>query len=171
MAVQTSVATAPAIGLPGQLYDNDHGRRVTSLINEEATAEIAFGLAVKFGTNDLDALLPAAETDKIAGIVIRSQEHDKGSTNSALGDTGLKPGALMNVLRRGKIYATCDGGCNPGDLLWIRAVAGVGETLGALEAADDSTDMVDSTNHGVWLTTAADGEIAVLEVDFTGSST
>ena len=83
--------------------------------------------------------------------------------------TGLLPGAIMNVLRKGRIWVVCESGCDPDDRLWVRAVAGAGEYLGACENADDSTDTIDCTGQGVWRTTAAAGELAVLEVDFTNA--
>jgi hypothetical protein len=171
--VQTSYATAPSQGYAGTLASGDHD--VITMKNVEASASIPFGKAVIFkagGSTDMDALLPSVETDKVAGIVIRSHAYEKswtdndGNTYGGLDATGVRTGQLLNVLRRGRILVTAATAVVPGSRLWVRAVAGVGETLGALEDADDSTDMIDCTKQGVWMSTADVGGLAWLEVDF-----
>ncbi len=166
---QTSYSSNMAKGFAGMLADGSRADIIT-MRNVEASAEIAFGLAVKYGgtSDDLGAKLPAAETDKIAGIVVHTHSYNK--TNQ-LGTTGVKTGELLNVIRKGRILVTAQTAVAPGDRLWVRAVAGGAEVLGGLEDADDSTDMIDCTNQGVWMTTAAAGELAWLEVDFTNDAT
>lgn len=169
MAVQTTYGLNPAIGTPGMLADGAPNDTIT-MINKEASAAMTFGRAVKFegSTDDKGALLPAAETDKIAGILIRSLAYAPSELDTTGTITAVKPNAVLNVLRRGRVYAVCEDGCVPGDRLWVRAVAGGDpEFLGGLNSADDGTDMVDCTAQGSWLTTAVAGGIAVLEVDFT----
>lgn len=168
MSVQTSVSqnmTAAFAGMVSSGRDADY----LPMRNNEASAEIAFGRGVVFerSTDDDGALLPAAETDKPAGIVAHHHAYAK---TTELGTTGLKPGAIMNVLRKGRIWVVCEDGCVPGDRLWMRAVAGGDpEFLGGLNNADDGTDMIDCTGQGVWLTTASAGGLAELEVDFTNA--
>lgn len=175
MSVQTTFSDAPAAGYAGMLDSNvDHD--IITMINAEASASIDFGLAVKFKdtvTTDKDAVLPAAEGDSILGIVVHSHNYapqwtdvSTGTTYGELKSDGLAPGAMLNVLRRGRILVICDSGCEAGDKLWVRAVAGVGERLGACENADDSTDTIDCTAKGTWLTSAAAGELAWLDVNF-----
>jgi len=168
MSVQTTYAAA-AVALEGQLF-GDGPHDVRTMINQEASAEVPFGHGVKFegSTEDLGALLPTAETSVIAGIVAHSHAY----ADDELGTTGVLPGATLNVLRKGKIWVAVEDGCAPGDRLWIRAVGAVApEAIGQCNNADDSTDMVDCTNAGVFLTTAAAGGLAVLDVDFTNRPT
>ena len=164
MAVQSTYSSAMAVGLPGMLYDNGPND-VISMINNEATAEMAFGTAVAFegSTRDKGALAPDATTDIIAGILLRSMTYGEAT----LGDTGVKPGGVLNVLRKGRVWVTAEQAVAPGDRLFIRAVATGDEVEGALGMEADGTDMIDSTGQGVWLSTAAAGALAVLEVDFT----
>ena len=165
MPVQTTYLDNPPLPYEGMLGDGDHD--IIAAVNEEASAEIAFGRAVKFGTADNGALLPTAETSVIKGITVHSHAYSN-SPNGSLGSTGMKSGAMMNLLRKGRIWVKCEDGCADGDRLWVRAVAGAApEYLGGLNNADDSTDMVDCTAQGVWLTTAAAEGMALLEVDFT----
>ena len=114
-------------------------------------------------------MLPTSESDAICGLVLHS--HDYVETLE-LGDDGVKPGNHLNVARKGRAWVTVNGGCQPGDRLWVRAVsAGGSEILGGCEAADDGTDTIDCTNQGVFRTAAASGELAILEFDFTADAT
>jgi hypothetical protein len=173
MSVQSSYGTTLTSAIEGALADSGPHDVITKY-NAEASAAISFGKAVKFGATDNAALLPAAETDKICGIVLHTDQYSTGSDGELKQDgtawtNGLRPGAAMSILRKGRVWAVARTAVAPGDRLWVRAVAsGSGhEFLGGLEDADDSTDTIDCTAQGVWLTTAAQGALAILEVDFT----
>lgn len=173
MPVQTSYSTTLTRAIEGALADNG-AHDVATKYNAEASACIAFGRAVKFGATDHAALLPSAETDKICGIVIHANQYSTGADGELKQDgtewtNGLRPGAAMSILRKGRIWAKARTAVTPGDRLWVRAVSAQSghEFLGGLEDADDSTDTIDCTAQGVWLDTAAAGELARLEVDFT----
>lgn len=166
MSVQTSYGVSMTKAIEGALADTG-AHDVVALYNEEASAKIPFGRGVCFGTEDNGALLPASETDKVVGIVIHANQYTTGSDGELTSD-GLIPGAVMSVLRKGRVWVMARTAVTPGDRLWVRAVSSdTGfEVLGGLEDADDGTDMIDCTAQGVWRTTAAQGELAVLEVDF-----
>lgn len=176
MSVQTTFSDAPAAGYAGML-DSNLAHDVITMINAEASASVAFGRAVVFKgtpTTNKDAVLPSAETDVPVGIVVHSQTYAPewtdvatGVTYGQLDSTGVKAGEFLNVLRRGRILVVCEDGCEIGDKLWIRAVAaGDPEFLGGLNSADDGTDMIDATANGTWLSNAAAGELAWLDVNF-----
>lgn len=171
-SVQTTYGTRLTQALEGALADNGAYDAV-ALYNAEASANISFGKAVKFGATDSAALLPSAETDKIVGIVLRHDAYSVGPdgdliTSGTEWTNGLRPGAMMSVLRQGRMWAIARTAVTPGDRLWVRAVSSQtgNEFLGGLEDADDSTDTIDCTAQGVWRSTAAAGSLAVLEVDF-----
>lgn len=176
LALQTTYSTAPAIGFEGQL-EGSYPVSLLTVKNAEASASIAFGRGVvRKGspTSDLDAILPADENGKMIGIVVHRHDYARawvdasGTTQGDLDATGLRPGVLMQVLRKGRILVKCEDGCVPGDRLWVRGVGSTPpEYLGGLNSADDSTDMIDATAQGEWLTTAIAGGLAWLEVDFT----
>lgn len=172
MSVQTTYTQDPAIALEGQLADEQQSPVIISMRNNEATAEMAFGLAVVFegSTDDQGALAPDAITEDVAGIVIHSHAYERGE-NGTLGETGVKPGGTLNVLRKGRIWVKPETSVSPGDRLHIRAVALGTEREGAVRASADSTDTIDSTNQGVFLTSADANGLALLEVDFTSSPT
>lgn len=173
MSVQSSYGTTLTRAIEGALADNGE-HDVATKYNEEASACISFGKAVCFGVGDFGALLPATENDVVCGIVLHSNQYSTGAEGELKQDgtawtNGLRPGAAMSVLRKGRIWAVARTAVVPGSRLWVRAVAsGSGhEFLGGLEDADDSTDTIDCTAQGVWLDTAAQGALARLEVDFT----
>lgn len=176
LSVQTSFSAAPAIGINGTL-DDATDYQILTMKNVEASASIPFGRAVCFKlsspASDLDALLPAAETDTVAGIVrfshgySRAWTDDAGTVHGELDGTGIRTGFLMDVVRKGRMLLVCEDGCVPGDRLWVRAVAGGDpEFLGGLNNADDSTDMIDCTKQGVWESTATAGGLAWLNFNF-----
>ncbi len=175
MSVQTSISTAPAIGYAGML-DSGPCDIVTG-ISGESSASIPFGKAVVWDpsgpVSDYHVTLPANQSDKVRGLVVHSHAYARAWTDAdavvhgQLDGTGLLPGTSLSLLRKGRMLVVAASAVSPGDRLYVRRTAGVGETLGALEDAADSTDMIDCTAQGVWLTTAAAGDLAWIEVDFT----
>jgi hypothetical protein len=176
MSVQTTYGATMTVAVAGQVSDNG-AIDVMPMFNGEASAEIPFGRAVIFdGTAAADhnsALLPAAETNLVAGIVMFTHQYTRGTSTSDLGDTGVRPGGALSVLRKGRIWvvAGTDVLANA-SRLWVRAVAGGDpEFLGGCEDADDSTDMIDCTAQGVFRTTGLQGTLVELEVDFSREPT
>lgn len=175
MTVQSTFSDDRPIGYAGTL-DSNMAHDLITMKNAEASTSIAFGRAVKFKdtvSSDKDAVLPAAETDKVLGIVIRSETYAPswtdmdGTVHGQLDSTGVRPGGWLNVLRRGRVLVVCEDAVEAGDKLWVRAVAGGDpEFLGGLNNADDSTDMIDCTANGTWLTSASAGGLAWLDVNF-----
>ncbi len=166
---QTTYGATMAIGIEGQLVGSGP-HEVIPCYNDEASAEIAFGRAVKYGataTDNFGVLFPTAETDKIVGITVHSHEYSKGFTGAALGTTGVNAGFPLSILRKGRILVRCEDAVTRGDRLWVRAVGSTPpEYLGGLNNADDGTDTIDCTKQGQWMTSADAGGLAELEVDF-----
>jgi len=176
MAVQTTYGTDMTAAVAGQVSDAG-AIDVMPMYNGEASAEIAFGRAVIFGATTValhnKALLPSVESDLVAGIVMFTHAYTRGTSTSDLGDTGVRPGGALSVLRKGRIWvvAGSDVVANA-SRLWVRAVAGAPpEYLGGCEDADDSTDMIDCTAQGVFRTTGLQGTLVELEVDFSREPT
>lgn len=177
MGFQTTISEFPVIGYSGTMAAGVDANALT-MKNVEASTSIPFGFAVAFKTSspttDLDALLPAAQADKIAGLVKFSHAYARSFTDTAgtvIGDldgTGLRPNALLSVVRSGRMLVKCESGCKPGDYLFVRAAGtGVGGgTKGCLENAADASNMVDCSKQGTWVSTAVAGALAYLEFDF-----
>lgn len=166
--VQSSYSRYQSAAFAGMLAD-DSEHDIIAMVNSEASASIPFGVGVKKGTGDTDALLPAAETDEIVGFTVHTHRYSKGDASSDLDDDGyMRPGCVMDVLRKGRIYVHARKGAVVAfaSRLWVRAVAGAGEYLGAAEDADDSTDTIDCTKQGQFITSGATDALVVLEVNF-----
>lgn len=174
MAVQTSYSFDMSAAYAGLLISTVDGGILPFRNNQADTGvaltdEMAFGRAVAFegSTDDKGAKIPSGATDKIAGIVVKSHAYGIAPYGD-LGTIGVKPGGTVSVMRKGILWVVVEDGCAPGDRLWVRRTAGGDpEFLGGLNNADDSTDTIDCTSQGVFLTTASAGGLAKLEVDFT----
>jgi hypothetical protein len=175
MGLQTTTTAAPAQGYPGML-DVAANHHIVTARNDD-TVSIPFGKAVvaKAGaTTDISASLPAGlQTQNVLGIVTFSQLYARAWTDSngvVRGDvdaTGLVPGTMMRVCRQGRILVTAASNVTAGTTkLYVRSVATLGETLGALEGAADASDMIDCSAQGTWISTATTGNLAWLEVNF-----
>lgn len=167
MGVQTAYTRNQSAAFAGMLAD-DGEHDIIAMVNAEASASIPFGVAVKKGTGDTDALLPAAESDEIVGITVHTHNYSNSPNGDLDENNDMLPGAVMNVLRWGRIYVHARKGAVVAftSRLWVRAVAGVGEYLGAAEDADDGTDTIDCTKQGQFITSGAEDALVVLEVDF-----
>lgn len=171
MGVQNTYSRNQSAAFAGMLADSGP-HDIFPLVNSEASASIPFGVGVKKGTGDLDGLLPTSENDVIVGFTVHTHAYARGSSasNSDLDDNGdMRPGAVMNVLRRGRlyVYARKSAVVAYTSRLWVRAVAGAGEYLGAAEDADDSTDTIDCQGQGQFISSGAADSLVVLDVDFT----
>jgi hypothetical protein len=170
MSVQTTFSQDLTAGFAGQKVGNG-SFDVEPMRNGEASAEMAFGIAVKHDstTDERDAELFTAVTgEALAGIIIHSHSYD---VDNQLGDDGVLPTYEIQVARRGRLLVPCEDGCDVGDPLFIRAVATGAELQGALLASADASDCIDMTGYATWRTSAAAGALAELEFDFTGFAT
>ena len=80
-------------------------------------------------------------------------------------------GDAVPVFRKGRIIVTCEGGCTAGDQAYARMVITGEETLGSFRASPDGTAAAPDAapvSHAKFVTSAGDGELAVLELDLVG---
>lgn len=170
MAMQTDYGYGPsAAAVEGQLACRYEDAEIASSYNAEASAKIPFGRGVEYqsATDEKPVKLPNAETDKIKGITVRSHSIAPDPRGELDDTDGVKVGGQLNVLKKGTIWVKVRTGCAPGDRLWIRAVsAGGDELLGGCENADDSTDTIDCTAKGEFVSYAAANGLAKLRVNF-----
>lgn len=173
---QTTFSAAPSIGYAGQLQSNDD-HEIFTMKNTEATLGMPFGIGVAWRisgqTSDIDALLPVAQSDLIAGIVVHSHTHplqwtDTSGSHGELASTGLVPGTLLNVLRRGKVMVPVAVAVKQSDRLFVRCTSNVAIStqLGSCENAADSTFMIDCSKQAQFVTSASAAGLAWLDCDF-----
>lgn len=176
MAVQTSYTVAPAAAYAGMLAD-DTDNDIMTLKNAEASASMPFGIVVAFKTSspasDKDTILPASG-GKLAGIVVHSHDYERtftlpdGTTAGELDSTGLKVGTEMAVLWRGCVWVKVQQAVVPGDRLFVCHTANAVYTAkGQVGNADESTNTIDATAIGRFISGAAAGGLAKLQVDFS----
>lgn len=163
-APQTSIADRVA-GVPGQLYGSGH--KIEPVTNEEATAGMPFGIMVKNGTAARLAKLPAATSDKLAGIVVLNHAYNR---DTELDTDGIQPKATFGILREGCIHVLLEQNVAVGDAVRVRAVATGAEQAGAFRATQDTADCIDISDFASWRTGGTSGGTAVLEINMTGAS-
>ncbi len=113
---QTSYSNDPAIGFAGMRADTS-AASVSSLLNEEASANLPFGIFVKNGTTDRTCKLPSASTDIVAGLTVASADVDSASlaTNGA-----IAPDDIANVAKKGRFYVLPEQSVTKGDAVYMR---------------------------------------------------
>jgi len=152
------------IGYDGQLATTEP--HITFAMRNDDAGNMPFGRAVihdSVSDETAASKLTAITGETVAGIVLKQESY----ADTQIAADGVLPGNHLNVLVRGRVLVVCEDGCNVKDRLHIRAVLAGVEESGALLAAQDGTDTIDATSQGVWLTSAAAGGLAWLEVDFT----
>jgi len=169
---QTSVADNMTVGIVGALADANLAS-VDSRVNEEASAEMPFGIMVVRGTDKAtDALLlhtsAAASDSLLAGVVVYSAAYAKPEE---LGDDGVKPNMTVGLLQKGRIYVLPEEAVAPGDAVRVRAVVSGSEQAGAFRTtADDTDDCIDISKFARWITSGSSTVPAVLEIDMSGAA-
>ncbi len=170
MSIQTTYLDRAPLAYAGVIAEPSPEPPV-SAFNTDAV-EIPFGHCVArdntapYDVSGNGAKLPAAGADTLMGIVRHSHAY-LNSPNGDLGTTGLKPGAVMSVQRKGRIWAACEDGCVPGNRLFVRYTA-AGTGKGSLRATDTGGSTgIDATTKAEWQTKAAALGLAILEIDFT----
>ena len=170
-AQQTSVSESPAIGFAGQLADTSN-KRSLSKYNDEASAEMPFGIMVVKGTDEDDGVLlchtsAAVSADIMQGVVMHSHAYAK---DTELGDDGLKSTVSLDVLTHGRIYVLPEEAVTPGDAVRVRVVTAGAEVKGAFRTTADSTDCVDISSFARWVRGGSSTVPAILELDMTAAN-
>ena len=157
------------VPFPGLLADNGHGvRGIKMMYNAESVSQIAFGEPVArfLAGGPAAAKRLAATTDIVAGILLQTNTASN-APGGDLGAIGLLPGAFMNVMRSGRVWATCTTGCAIGDRLFVSyAVGGPYTAIGQLGNVAQAVTTIDCTTKAEWQTPAAVGAVAILDCDF-----
>lgn len=172
MAAYVTSVDFPAIGFAGMLADSDPAIRTEGRVNREASAEIRFGVMVARDAtykNDGCVLLhtsAAAVEQLLAGVVVFQQDLSKPDE---LGDTGIKPGVAVRLLRRGHILVLPEETVDVGDAVRVRAVAAGAEKAGAFRKSADGTDCINISKFARWVRGGTTSVPAVLEIDMVGA--
>jgi hypothetical protein len=164
MAGITSYPTAPGTGFAGQIAD-EAPRYIDSAINKAAAA-IPFGIAVKKGTNEDEAVLLAATGDVISGITIHRHDVNTIGSSAWASDAGIPVGDRFDQLKSGVVLVKVEEAVVQYDKAFVRFAAGAGGTqLGAWRKSAD-TATARAVNGAYFLKGAAAGGYAPLYFNF-----
>lgn len=146
----------------GQISDigvND----IISPISNNSGENIGFGLFVIDGGADNKGKLPtdkaAPDIKDILGLSVRSMALE----NDASDVPGYKPKSPMSLLRRGRMFVKCIGGCTRRNTVHVVYDATAGQ-LGGCSGSTIASKTVELKNVR-WLTDGADGDIVEIQVD------
>lgn len=149
---QTSVSASMPKAFPGMKGDSRKDGHDRSYYNSEASAEMPFGICVAQGSADDAAILPAAASAKLVGVIIHSHTYD---SRVDFGTTGLKPKTTLSVMSKGSIWVLVEQAVTRGDIGYVR--------IGT--SANDGT----KTQKGAWRKDA-DGTARVITVTPTAAN-
>ncbi len=161
----TSYPTTMTSGFAGQIAD-EAPRYIASAICKE-TSPCPFGLGVKKGTNEDEALLPTATGDVLIGISVH--RHDVNTIGSSAWATaaGIPVGDRFDLLKEGVVYVKVEEAVVQGDKAYVRFASGAGGTqLGSWRKSAD-TATARAVNGAYYLKGAASGGIAPLYFNFS----
>lgn len=160
--MQLTYPTEHSAGFAGMLYDLDY-HMIESYASGEASAEMPFGVALKqkvaAGADEL-ALMPAADTDEIIGILAHQHGYAKGGALPELGSVGVMPGGRLNVVRKGRLWVTVGATVTKGQRAYYQV------STKKWRASAVGGDTIDATKQAVFRSAGAADGIAVLEVNF-----
>jgi hypothetical protein len=161
----TSYPTTPAKGFAGQIAD-EAPRYVASAINKVG-APIAFGIAMKKGTNDDEAVLLAATGDKLAGISVHRHDVNTIGSSAWASDKGIPDGDRFDLLRDGVVYVKVEEAVVQYDNAFVRFASGAGGTvLGSFRKSAD-TATARAVAGAYFLASGAAGAIVPLYFNFS----
>lgn len=167
---QTTSPTSMTTAIAGALYQNDPDNLIDSAVNQEASAQIAFGTFVARGTNERGVIQPDGATDaaKVCGIALHSHDYAKaldGTTSTGdLGSTGILPKAKVNVLRRGRVYMVSEQDLSRGDRSLRMRHSGTG-TIGALRKDAVAGETLNLSGAAEVIVGGTAGSLVVIELD------
>lgn len=161
---QTTYSYTMTTAFAGMLADSNIALNdIFGAVQAEASAEIPFGVMCCKGTGDNDAKLPAASNAKLIGVLIHSHTYEP---RLDLGTVGVKPGAMLNIMNKGRVWVLVEENVTREDRAYIRYAAGAGGTqLGAFRKSSVSGETIDATKTCKFVTSASAGQLAVVEVD------
>ncbi|SRR6266540_1005671 len=160
----TSYATSPGTGYAGQLAD-EGPRYIGSAINK-ASAAIAFGIAVKKGTNDDEAVLLAATGDKLAGIAVHRHDVNTIGSSGWASDKGIPDGDRFDLLRSGVVYVKVEEAVVQYDNAFVRFASGAGGTVIGSWRKSADTATARAVVGAYFLKSGASGSIVPLYFNF-----
>lgn len=161
----TSYPTTAPIGFAGLLSDQGP-RRVDSAINKEAVA-IPFGVAVKKGAAEDEALLPTLTTDVLIGISVFRHDVSTFGSSAWGADAGIPVNDRFDLLKEGVVMVKVEEAVLQYDKAFVRFTAGAGGTQKGAWRKSADTATARAVNGSYFLKGAAAGGFAPLYFNFS----
>lgn len=161
----TSYPTTPSIGFAGQLADQSP-RHIESAINKEGVA-IPFGVAVKKGAGEDEAVLPTLTTDVLSGITVFRHDVNTFGASAWGSDAGIPVGDRFDLLLVGVVLVKVEEAVVQGDKAYVRFAAGAGGTQKGAWRKSADTATARAVNGAYFLKGASAGGYAPLYFNFS----
>lgn len=157
---QLEYSESPDVAVAGMKYDVGFDDTVSG-VSQESSASIAFGAGVVRGTIDDGVKLPAAEADIVKGVVVHSHAYAPDVT---VDDDGVKPKAMVNVMRRGRIWVSPVTAVAAGDRGYLYYAGS--EAKGSWGNAMIAGETMDTSLQVEFVTSCDADGLAVIDVNF-----
>lgn len=170
-APQTSVSVSPDIGVPGQIPDlaGVDDAMTLSATSREASASIPFGVMVKKGTGDEDALLMTSAADVLLGVTAFA--HDFAIPTELDPATGLRPGSTFSRVFWGPVLVRVEDAVTPASEVHVRISAnGLNTQAGSFRGTADAGHTIDATPFARYLSSAGAAGVAILFLSLPNSA-
>src|SRR5690348_1971222 len=164
-APQTAVASIQSAGIVGQLstFQSTGDAVVDSTFSEETVNGIDFGLMVVVGAAG-GSKLPAANTDKLAGISVFTHDYARGVELDVNGL--IAPKATFSILRIGRIFVGSLSAIALGDAVHVQCVAEAGHNVGTFRNDASVGKSLDISAFARWRSVASGTGLPVeLDID------
>ena len=157
---QTSYLKNPVLGIAGGIADSGSLGHIESKASEEAAA-FPFGVAVVAGTDpDVQVLLPTAAA-KIEGVAVHEHIAPVVDANGAL----VQPDKMLGVMNVGRIFVLVEDAVTPASSVFVRIATGAGGSQKGAFRSDADTATALAASGMRFVSSAAAGGIAILEID------
>lgn len=161
--MQTSMTIDMVAALEGGLYDNGPNDIVSGVAEEDLKA----GRFVVGGTADNQLLMPTADAEVSDGTSLNAQNvrgftvRDVASEVDANGNLLYTEEAVVSVLRKGRIWVTCEDAFTPADPVFV-VHTGAGQ---GLVRTDANTDKAEQLFGAKFLNSGGIAGLAIVEVN------
>lgn len=170
---QTAIQSRMTVGLAGQIADFNgmSDARVNTVTNQEASAQIPFGVMLKRGTLQDSAKLPTTAADVLVGVSVLFHSFAEPQEVADTDAGGLMPGATFGVLVEGPVYVFPEAAVTPLSEVHVRIVASGGNTqLGAFTPTAEVAKTIDISAFAKWETSGSATVAAKLVLNTVNSA-
>lgn len=158
---QTSYSLLMEQAIAGLLADSGY-KDAWSAVNAEASAEIPFGVMVARGSTENKCIKLVDTNSVLLGVHIFSNEYAK---DQELGSTGIKPGVMMNILRKGRIWVVVEEIVAKDEPCYVRYTASGGNTTIGAFRNDDDTSKAKLVPGARFIAATTGAGLALVEID------